>query len=149
MNMPIKIAALAAAVAVMYGCAHMAGVSTLRGVDVAAADPAPVEKAYVGKRPGVGQLIVRTFDGQPPLVPHAVENFDEINVKENQCLDCHSPQTAKAKNAPSVLESHLVAGKNTINDARYQCNTCHVPQVDAPPLIANSFAGTPSQPAKR
>jgi len=146
MNMPIKMAALAAAVAVMYGCAHFAGVSSLRGVDVAAADPAPpVEKTYVGKRPGVGQLIVRTFEGQPPLVPHAVENFDEINVKENQCLECHSPETAKAKNAPPVLDSHLVVGKNTINDARYQCDTCHVPQVDAPPLVANSFVGTPSR----
>jgi len=150
MNMPIKLAALAAAVAVVYGCAHFSGVSSLRGADVPAVDKAPAEqKVYVGKRPGSTQtLIPRTFDGQPPLVPHAVENFDEINVKDNQCLECHSPQTAKAKNAPPVLDSHLVAGKNTINDARYQCNTCHVPQVDAPPLVANSFVGTPT-PAKR
>jgi cytochrome c-type protein NapB len=147
MNMPTKLAIVAAAAAVMYGCAHFSGVSSLRGVDVAAADPAPVEKAYTGKRPGVGQLIVRTFDGQPPLVPHAVENFDEITVEDNQCLECHSPETAKSKSAPVTPDSHL-AGK-TINDARYQCNTCHVPQVDAQPLVANSFAGTPSQPAKR
>ncbi|MDR0273833.1 MAG: nitrate reductase cytochrome c-type subunit [Burkholderiaceae bacterium] len=148
--MPTKMAALAAAAAVLYGCAHFSGVSSLRGVDVAAVDKAPAEqKVYVGKRPGVGQLIARTFDGQPPLVPHAVDNFDEITVTDNQCLECHSPETAKAKNAPVVADTHLVADKHTINDARYQCNTCHVPQVDAPPLIANSFVGTPSQPVKR
>jgi cytochrome c-type protein NapB len=148
MNMPIKIAVVTAAIAVVYGCAHFTGVSSLRGVDVAAVDKAPAaQKVYAGKRPGVGQLIARTFDGQPPLVPHAVDNFDEITVTDNQCLECHSPETAKAKNAPVVADTHL-AGK-TINDARYLCNTCHVPQVDAPPLVANSFAGTPSVPAKR
>ena len=148
MNMPIKIAVVAAAIAVVYGCAHFTGVSSLRGDGVLAVDKAPpAQKVYVGKRPGVGQLIVRTFDGQPPLVPHAVDNFDEITVKDNQCLECHSPETAKAKNSPVVPDTHL-AGK-TINDARYQCNTCHVPQVDAPPLVANSFVGTPSAPVKR
>jgi cytochrome c-type protein NapB len=149
MNLPIKITVAAAAAAVVYGCAHFAGVSSLRGVDVTSTDLAPAaQKIYEGKRPGVGKLIVRTFDGQPPLVPHAVDNFDEITVQDNQCLECHSPETAKAKNAPVVADTHLVAGKNTINDARYQCNTCHVPQVDAPPLVANSFVGTPT-PVKR
>jgi cytochrome c-type protein NapB len=148
MNMPMKIAATAAVVAVVYGCAtQFAGVSTLRGADVPSADKAPAEqKLYAGKRPGTTNqhLITRTFKEQPPLIPHAIDNFDEITIADNQCLECHSPETAAAKKAPKVADSHLVSvnGK-AINDARYQCNTCHVPQVDAPPLVVNSFVGTP------
>jgi cytochrome c-type protein NapB len=148
MNMPTKIAAAAVVVAVVYGCAaQFAGVSTLRHADVTAADMAPAEqKVYVGKRPGTGQPITRTFKEQPPLIPHAIDNFDEITIADNQCLECHSPQTAAAKKAPKVADSHLLNGDKGINDMRYQCNTCHVPQVDAQPLVVNNFVGTP--PAK-
>lgn len=128
------------------GCAQFGGVHTLRGSDVGTRDLPPEAKPYAGKRPGSGQPIVRTFKEQPPLVPHAIDNFDEITLADNQCLECHSPATAKAKNAPRVGERHLTAASELRMD-RYQCNTCHVPQVDAKPLVASTFSGT--APAKQ
>lgn len=130
-----------------FGCAQFAGIASLRGADVASSDQAPAEqKAYVGKKPGLQPTIARTFKEQPPLVPHAVDNFDEITVSDNQCLDCHSVQKHKEKNAPKIGDSHLAeaaAGAvRPVTMDRYQCNSCHVPQVDARPLVENTFIGT-------
>lgn len=144
-SMTILLAAVTAAG--VFGCAQFAGISTLRGADAAVADQATEMKLYAGKRPGVGQPIVRTFREQPPLVPHAIENFDEITVAENQCLECHGPDTYAKKNAPKVADTHLTAAAaGTVRMDRYQCNTCHVPQVDAKPLVENTFVGTPVSP---
>ena len=82
-------------------------------------------------------------------MPHATDNFDEITVTENQCLDCHGLENYKEKKSPKLLDSHLVAsgtGKVLMLD-RYQCNSCHVAQVDAKPLVANTFVG--NMPAKK
>ena len=143
---------LAAALTAISGWSiaqQAAGVQTLRGADAAVADKAPDDKIYPGKKPGVQKLIARTFKGQPPLVPHATDNFDEITVTENQCLDCHGLENYKEKKSPKLLDSHLVAsgtGKVLMLD-RYQCNSCHVAQVDAKPLVANTFVG--NMPAKK
>lgn len=134
----------------VFGCASFSGVATLRGADAVTTDQAGELKAYAGKRPGSGAPIERTFKEQPPLVPHAIENFDEITVADNQCLECHGPDTFAKKNAPKIGESHLlVAGSATsVRMDRYQCNTCHVPQVDARPLVPSTFVGTPPAPRK-
>lgn len=135
---------LAAALAALSGWSlaqQVAGVQTLRGADTAAVDVAPDEKAYAGKKPGLQKPIARTFKEQPPLVPHAVDNFDEITVAENQCMECHSLDSYQKKNAPRLGDSHLDAGKKMVTMDRYQCNTCHVPQVDAKPLVENTFVG--------
>jgi cytochrome c-type protein NapB len=139
---------LAAAFAAISGWSlaqQFAGVQTLRGADAAAADQAPDNKAYVGKKPGLQKPIDRTFSTQPPLVPHAVDNFDEITVAENQCMDCHSLEKYREKKAPKLGDSHLAMSadgmKKTVTMDRYQCNTCHVPQVDAKPLVENTFVG--------
>lgn len=145
------LAAVAIAAGV-YGCAQFAGVSTLRGADAAAPDQAGDAKAYAGKRPGTaGQaMIKRTFNEQPPLVPHAIENFDEITTADNQCLECHGPANYVKKNSPKLGDSHLAAaGAAQVRMDRYQCNTCHVPQVDAKPLVENRFVGTPVAPRKQ
>ncbi|MFN0184443.1 MAG: nitrate reductase cytochrome c-type subunit [Aquabacterium sp.] len=141
---------LAAVLAVgAVGCAQFAGIATLRGADAATPDAAPADKAYAGRRPGTeGQaLIARSYREQPPLIPHAVDNFDEITVTDNQCLDCHSPSAAKAKKAPIVAQGHLMLenGRPVLRMDRYQCNTCHVPQVDARPLVDSTFVGTPAR----
>ncbi len=140
------LAAAVLALGAIAGCAQFTGLHTLRGSDAATVDQVPDAKPYAGKRPGSGQPIARTFREQPPLVPHAVDNFDEITIAENQCLECHSPANAQAKNAPRVGDRHLVVG-NDLRMDRYQCNTCHVPQVDAKPLVASTFSGT--APARR
>jgi cytochrome c-type protein NapB len=152
MKKPTPLLLLAAAV-LLIGCATISApftsVASLRGADVAAADQAPdTAKAHAGRRPGSQQPIARTYDGQPPLVPHAVENFDEITVEENQCLECHGPANAAKKNAPKLADSHLAVDRVAVRQERHQCNSCHVPQVDAPPLVTNRFAGHIKPPAR-
>lgn len=145
MNRTVKTALVATLVALFYGCAQYGGVASLRGTDTAVADKAPTMKEYAGKKPGLQQPIARTFKEQPPLVPHAVENFDEINVNENQCMDCHSLETYRKKNAPKMGDTHFTFAKDgltkTLTMDRYQCNSCHVPQVDAKPLVELNFVG--------
>ena len=136
-------------VAGVFGCASFSGITTLRGADAATTDQAGEPRAYAGKRPGSGAPIERTFNEQPPLVPHAVDNFDEITVADNQCLECHGPANFEKKSAPKVGKSHLVAAASPdVRLDRYQCNSCHVPQVDAKPLVVNTFVGTPVAPRK-
>ncbi len=140
---------LAAAVtaALLLGCAQQfAGVKSMRGADVAASDTAPPMREYKGEKPGLQQKIARSFETQPPLIPHAVTNFDEITLEENQCMSCHSREKHKEKNAPVVGDSHFqdpVTGKvlPKLSMARHNCMQCHVPQVDAPPLVENKFVG--------
>lgn len=119
--------------------------ASMRGIDVAAQDQPPEVKPYVGKRPGTETPIARTFSAQPPVIPHAVDNFDEINLETNQCMDCHSAATHKKKKAPVVGLSHFIDrdGKKHVEatGSRYNCVQCHVPQVDAPPLVENTFKG--------
>ncbi len=145
MKRSVTITLAAALVAVMFGCAQYGGVASLRGADTAAADKAPELKAYAGKKPGLQEPIARTFKEQPPLVPHAVDNFDEITVTENQCMDCHSLEKYREKKSPKMGDSHHIFSKDglkkTLTMDRYQCNSCHVPQVDAKPLVEMNFVG--------
>lgn len=111
-------------------------------------DQAPDIKEQIGKRPGSQQPIARTFEQQPPLIPHATNNFDEISLEENQCLTCHGPEKYQEKKAPKVGDSHfrnLQTGEimKQVSNARFNCVQCHVPQVDAPPLVENTFQGVP------
>ena len=118
---------------------------SMRGIDVGAADEAAEVKEYAGARPGKQTPIVRTFSTQPPVVPHAVERFDEINLEGNQCLDCHGAANYKKANAPKIGDSHFVDrnGKKheDATNARYNCTQCHVPQIDAPALVESDFKG--------
>jgi len=118
---------------------------SMRGADVAAPDQAAAEKNYAGGRPGTTKTVARTFSTQPPVIPHSIENFSDINLEENACMDCHSAANFKKKNAPKVGDSHFTDrdGKKTDEAAarRYNCVQCHVPQVDAPPLVESTFQG--------
>lgn len=146
----------AAALALCLPLSHAAEpAKSMRGADVNAADTAADTKAYAGKRPGTQPLVARTFSTQPPVIPHAVENFDEITLEENQCLSCHGLDVYKKKNAPVIGQSHFVDrdGKKlaSASAARHNCVQCHVPQVDAPPLVDNGFQGdvVPAKAAKK
>jgi len=124
---------------------QLAATQTLRGADAATVDQVPNKKEYVGKRPGRQKPIPRTFTGQPPLIPHAMTNFDEISLEENQCLTCHGLDVYKKKKSPKIGDAHLLPGGVAVSMERYLCTTCHVPQVDARPLVENVFVGTPQQ----
>ena len=117
----------------------------MRGADVNTVDQAPEAKKYLGGKPGGQEKVARTYRDQPPVIPHAVENFDEITLEENQCLTCHSADTYKKKKAPKIGDSHFRDREGkvlpTTSSLRHNCTQCHVPQVDAPPLVENNFKG--------
>lgn len=132
---------LASLLTIVVGCAGYEPLVSMRGADVAAPDKAPGATAYVGKRPGTQPVVARTFSTQPPVIPHAVDNFDEVNLTENQCMDCHGPANFEKKNAPKLGDSHFVAATKAFDTSRHVCSSCHVPQVDAPALVENRFVG--------
>ncbi len=136
---------LLASLLAVVGCASYEPLVSMRGADVAAADKAPGELVYAGKRPGTQPVIARTFSTQPPLIPHAVDNFDEVTLTENQCLDCHGDANYVKKNSPKLGDSHFVAATKAFDPARHNCTQCHVPQVDAPALVENRFVGNIKQ----
>ena len=117
----------------------------MRGADVAAVDLAPEAKKYLGGKPGGQEKVARTFKEQPPVIPHAVENFDEITLEENQCLTCHGAANYQKKKAPKIGDSHFRDREGKVlpeaSALRHNCVQCHVPQVDAPPLVDNDFKG--------
>lgn len=145
MKKTTTIIALAVLCSVVLGCVGVRQLQTIRGADVPDADQAPQDLAYQGKRPGELKLIERTFEGQPPLIPHSIANYDEITVTENPCMECHISNDFKGKRMPRVSDSHLTAPPTAekpepvLSMNRWQCNSCHVPQVDAKPLVENSF----------
>lgn len=145
MNKTLKLSIAAVATCFTALAFAAGGTQSMRGIDVAAPDPTADVKTYVGKRPGTQEPIVRTFSTQPPVIPHTIENFDEINLEGNQCLDCHSGANYKKKNAPKVGDSHFINRDGVqlpeTSSARYNCVQCHVPQVDTPPLVENEFKG--------
>lgn len=130
------------------------GVKSLRGADAQVSDQAPEEKFNPGKRPGSQKPVARTFEQQPPVIPHAMENFDEITLEENQCITCHGPEKYKEKKSPRIGDSHFRNQQTgeimkQVSSARHNCVQCHVPQVDAAPLVENTFQGVPQVQAKK
>jgi len=140
MKKPVTIL-LATLLTVILGCAGYEPLTSMRGTDVAVADPAPAAKEYAGHRPGTQPVVARTFAEQPPVIPHAVTNFDEISLTENQCLDCHGPANYEKKKSPKLGDSHFIAATKAFDASRHNCVQCHVPQVDAPALVENRFVG--------
>ena len=121
------------------------GVQTLRGADAAVTDQAPAARPYAGKAPGGQKRIARTFSTQPPLIPHSIEDLDGVTLQDNPCIACHGPDNYKAARAPKLAGSHLkehdAKTPSELSQAWYQCTACHVPQVDAKPLVQNTFRG--------
>lgn len=84
----------------------------------------------------------RAYRQQPPLIPHKVDGY-QVTSTNNACMNCHDwPGHIEAK-APKVSETHYVdragARLDKIAGTRYFCQQCHVPQVDAQPLVDNTF----------
>ena len=84
----------------------------------------------------------RAYRQQPPLIPHKVDGY-QVTATNNACMNCHDwPGHVEAK-APKVSETHYVdrqgARLDKIAGTRYFCQQCHVPQVDAKPLVNNTF----------
>ncbi|WP_088280815.1 nitrate reductase cytochrome c-type subunit [Ideonella sp. A 288] len=84
----------------------------------------------------------RDFVQQPPLVPHAVANY-QITLNFNKCMDCHAWQKTRASGATKVSVTHFRTREgqelDNISPRRYFCTQCHVAQTDAKPLVENTF----------
>lgn len=89
-----------------------------------------------------GNVIPRDYVQQPPLIPHKIEGY-LITPKANKCLSCHSWANAKESMATKISQTHFEdRDKNVLANVsarRYFCVQCHVPQVNAPPLVENTF----------
>ncbi len=130
---------LAAAVISQYAITAQADISSLRGTNNLDA-PAKeiVKKKQIKKEGGFD----RAWKLQPPSIPHTIEK-DRISLKENTCMKCHSKANFTKEKAPEIAESHYVARDGSTltkpSSRRYFCNQCHTPQVDAAPLVENTF----------
>jgi cytochrome c-type protein NapB len=84
----------------------------------------------------------RDFTQQPPLVSHAVDNYP-VTMNFNKCMDCHSWERYREMKATKVSQTHFKTSEGqdlaNISPRRYFCLQCHVPQIDAKPLVANSY----------
>ncbi|PAF53209.1 nitrate reductase [Helicobacter sp. 13S00482-2] len=100
---------------------------------------------YTQTPAGESEIIERSYENAPPLIPHNTEGMLDITQDNNMCLSCHSADVAQSVGATPVPKSHMYDLRNHkiikdgITQARYNCTQCHVPQSDLKPLVKNSF----------
>ncbi len=98
----------------------------------------PVTKKWQSDRPPIR----RDYVQQPPLIPHSTQGYT-INIKSNKCLSCHSWANYKDKGATKISLTHFTDRDGhdlaNVSARRYFCTQCHAPQVDARPLVQNTF----------
>ena len=114
-------------------------VQSLRGLsDLESASNSAEIKNWIRDR----DPIPRDYIQQPPLIPHKIDSYT-INLKFNKCLTCHSWANYKEAGATKISQTHFADRESNVmaNVAarRYFCTQCHVPQVDAKPLVENTF----------
>ncbi len=114
-------------------------VVSLRGhTDLVEPDTAPEIKHFAKD----GLPIPRDYVQQPPLIPHKIAGY-QIDVNSNKCLSCHSWANYKEAGATKISQTHFEDRDDNvlanISARRYFCTQCHVPQVNARPLVENTF----------
>lgn len=107
---------------------------------------------YTGQAPGENKVLVRSYDSAPPMIPHNVDDYLPIGLR-NECLNCHKdpPKVWQARGIKAIPPSHF-ANKRAKTDTSggfasvrkvyggfYNCSMCHTPQTDAPLLVKNVF----------
>ena len=89
----------------------------------------------------------RDFVQQPPLIPHKITGYN-VTRNFNKCMDCHAWSRTSESGATKVSQSHFKdqGGKelSNISPRRYFCLQCHVSQVEAQPLVDNTFKPLPA-----
>jgi cytochrome c-type protein NapB len=84
----------------------------------------------------------RNYPMQPPIIPHTTRSY-EVNKNNNKCMSCHSRKRTEESQAPMVSVTHYMNRDGNflaeISPRRYFCNQCHVTQLDAKPLVENTF----------
>jgi cytochrome c-type protein NapB len=117
----------------------LAEVASLRGDVVESGSEMPEIRHYLKDQPP----IARDYLQQPPLIPHNIDGYI-VNIKHNKCLGCHSWTNYKRHNATKISQTHFEsrdgAVMSNVSPRRFFCLQCHVPQVDARPLVENTFS---------
>jgi nitrate reductase cytochrome c-type subunit len=115
--------------------------------------PAPVFEPP-DTRPGRSTRLPRTWDGQPPLVPHSLRGLTPITATSNACVRCHGRAGATSGPPPAPV-SHFVDERQApgiarpqVAGARWNCTACHVPQTVAPPLVGTTFDAKTRRPGR-
>lgn len=84
----------------------------------------------------------RNYPMQPPVIPHTTRSY-EVNLNNNKCMSCHSRHRTEKSQAPMVSVTHYMDRDGNfladVSPRRYFCNQCHVTQLDAEPLVENTF----------
>ncbi len=126
--------------AVMFSLPAMS-LESLRGDHALDADANKAGKHRVNSVEGGYE---RSFELQPPLIPHTVDKY-KITLNNNGCMKCHSEKAYKKEKTKRIGDSHYVNRDGetlkTISSRRYFCNQCHVPQVRTDPLVENVYEG--------
>lgn len=116
-----------------------AEVTSLRGATELNEDSSAPEQKIYNKD---GEPISRDYVQQPPLIPHKIDNY-QINLKSNKCLSCHSWKHYREAGATKISQTHFEDREANVlanvSARRYFCTQCHVPQVNAQPLVGNTF----------
>ncbi|WP_292292395.1 nitrate reductase cytochrome c-type subunit [Marivita sp.] len=85
---------------------------------------------------------VRNYPEQPPVIPHAIENY-QVDLNANKCLTCHARARTGQSQAPMVSVTHYTDRDGQVLGAisarRYFCTQCHVPQHPDDPAVTNTF----------
>lgn len=114
------------------------GLDSLREQSLEIQDPAQPLKNF----PKENSDLPLNYIQQPPLIPHHIRGY-EVDRKTNKCLTCHSFKNFKRFAAPKISTSHFYNREDEVlsdvSPRRYFCLQCHVPQVQAKPLIGNTF----------
>ena len=135
---PVALLLLALPLAAMTQAQEPRALKTLRETPLTEVAPAPDVARQSTPSEGFG----RAYRQQPPLIPHKTDAY-QITLDNNQCMSCHDWPGNTRFNAPKISETHYVDRQGVrldkVSGTRYFCSQCHVPQVDAKPLVGNSF----------
>lgn len=84
----------------------------------------------------------RAYSMQPPTIPHKIEGY-QVDKNANRCLFCHNrTRTEETQAIPLGVTHYMDRDGNvraTISPRRYFCTQCHVEQLEAKPLVENTF----------
>ncbi len=112
--------------------------------------PSPEAFAYGEASPGSGNTLPRAYTGAPPQIPHSIQGFVPVTVRNNACVGCHNNPAMwgqKTKGVPTPMPpSHYTDTRHAPGNvtkkligARFVCTQCHVPQASVQPLVDNTF----------
>jgi cytochrome c-type protein NapB len=118
------------------------GLSRSSVFDAPAPDTTRTNRSDPGDRP----VMPSAFPGQPPVIPHGMDEFLPITLVDNQCIDCHGVEEKAPGESTPIPRSHYVdlrgapgVDGDVVVGARYNCVSCHVSPGDNEPIVENVF----------